>query len=105
MTARLLALVFFLCITGAYAQTPPVGLAVLNQVVALRAVTPSDTTVLLTTRGLHNGSATACNIAVVGVADTAAVTLLNVQAGADLPYSVVKVMSTNTTCTGIIALY
>jgi hypothetical protein len=69
-------------------------------------VTPSDTVALAsTTRGLFIGDATACNVALIFQRDNAAVTFLNVQSGAILPFSVNYVMSTNTTCVTVIALY
>ena len=78
---------------------------VYNQAVASAAVTPSDTTVLTLTRALYNGNATACNIALKLKNDSAAVTFNNVQSGAILPVAAKVVMSTNTTCSTIVALY
>lgn len=92
----------------AVAQTsivPPSGQSVLNQARQGRLLTASDTTFIQATRGVHIGDASACNIAVVFNGDSAAVTLANVQSGSDHPYSIVKLMSTNTTCTSVTALY
>jgi hypothetical protein len=94
----------------AFAQSgpfPPGGQPTLNQASQFVADTPSDTTILVPTRGLFIGNSTACNIAVVGAQgiSPSAVTLSNVNAGQILPFSVVKVMATNTTCTGIVLLY
>jgi hypothetical protein len=69
---------------------------------SLLAVTPSDSTVL-NCRALYVGGAG--NIAIMGVRDSAAVTLSGVLAGTVLPISASKVMSTNTTCTLIVALF
>lgn len=68
------------------------------------AVTPSDTTVLLPTRGLYVG--VAGNVAVALVDDPEmAVTFVGAAAGVVLPLRVVKVMATNTTASSIVALY
>ena len=67
------------------------------------AVTASDSTDLGCTRGIWVGGAG--NLAVRGVGDTAAVTLVGVVAGTLLPIQVDRVMSTNTTATSIVALY
>lgn len=64
------------------------------------AVTPSDT-VTVNFRALYVG--TAGNLAVVPVGGDAAVTFTNVPVGW-FPVSVSKVMSTNTTATGIIGV-
>ena len=94
----------------AWAQTKPNGEATLNQGISARAVTKSDSTILPGTRGLYVGDAAACAVAVVLQADNAtgagtAVTFSNVQPGSFLPLQVAKVMSTNTTCTSVVALY
>lgn len=67
------------------------------------AVTPSDATILPTTRALYIGGAG--DVAVIFAGDDAAVTLSGAQAGSVLPVQVTKVMSTNTTATNIVALY
>jgi hypothetical protein len=67
------------------------------------AVTPSDATILETTRGLWVGGAG--NVAVVFADGGSAVTLSTVGAGTLLPIQVKQVMSTNTTATLITALY
>lgn len=70
------------------------------------AVTPSDSTILVKTRALWIGGAG--NVAVV-FADAgtggSAVTLTGATAGSIIPVSAIKVMSTNTTATNIVALY
>lgn len=108
---RFLLLIVLLGIWGsAWAQSKPTGSATLNQGISARAVTKSDATLLPGTRGLYVGDATPCNVAVVLQADNAtgagaAVTFSNVQPGSFLPLQVAKVMSTNTTCTLVLALY
>lgn len=67
------------------------------------AVTPSDSTVLLPTRGLYVGGAG--DVAVILAEDDTAVTLTGCSAGLIYPLSVTKVMSTNTTATSIVALW
>jgi len=94
--------------TMAVAQQPPAppsGQAVFNQARSARALTKSDTTVFTATRGLFIGDAAACNIAVRFIQDSAAVTLTNVQAGANLPYSIIQLMSAGTSCTTVFAFY
>ena len=88
-----------------WAQHPPSGSAVINQGLAARLLTKSDTAYVMKTRGLFIGDATACNIALVFNADTAPVTFLNVQSGAVYPFQIIKLMSTGTTCTSVVALY
>src|SRR6476646_6676423 len=104
---RRAVLIALLCLAyfGARAQAPPAGVGVLNQALGARAVTKSDTTVIQTTRALFIGDAAACNIALILSGDSAAVTFSNVQPGEVLPFSAFKVMSTNTTCATIVALY
>ena len=96
-------------LTVAFAQTavvPPAGQATLNQARQARLLTASDTTVLpAATRGVHIGDTSPCDIAVVLFGDSAAVTLASVQPGSDHPYSIIKLMSTNTTCNSVVALY
>ena len=67
------------------------------------AVTPSDATILETTRALLVGGAG--NVAVVFADGGSAVTLTGLVAGSIYPLAVTKVMSTNTTATSIVALY
>jgi len=105
-----IALLGILLVGPARAQSKPTGSATLNQGLSARAVTKSDTTILPGTRGLYVGDAAACAVAVVLQADNAtgvgvAVTFSNVQPGSFLPLQVAKVMSTNTTCTSVVALY
>jgi hypothetical protein len=66
------------------------------------AITPSNTTVLRPTRGIYVG--TGGNIAVqMALGNT--VTLVGVLGGSILPIQVVKVLSTNTTASNMVALY
>lgn len=66
------------------------------------AVTPSDSTILGGVRALFVG--TGGNVAVVTPGRTTAVTFANVGDGTILPVRCSKVMSTNTTASGIVAL-
>lgn len=66
------------------------------------AVTPSDVTILPTTRGLYIG--TGGDVAVVMADGGSAVTFSSVLAGF-MPVQVTKVMSTNTTASNILALW
>lgn len=70
----------------------------------LRAVTPSDVTNF--TDGVCNALSigTTGNVAVLAENDTSAVTI-SVVAGQVLPVRAVRVNSTNTTSTGIVAMY
>ena len=90
-------------------QNLPVNPAsTLDQAVSAAAVTPSDSADLTgaPTRGLYNGTNASCNIAMRLNGDgTTATTFLNVPSGAVLPFHVKRVMATNTTCTGIVALF
>jgi len=92
-----------------HAQQRPAGDASLNQAISARVVTKSDATVLIPTRGLYVGDATACTLSLVFQADNTtgagvAVTFANVQPGSVLPFQVAKVMAA-TTCTAVTALY
>ena len=66
------------------------------------AVTPSDTALILSTRGLWIG--TAGNLTVDMAGDVGTVLLSNVPVGV-LPVRVVRVRATGTTASGIVALY
>lgn len=66
------------------------------------AVTPSDATVIPVTRALYIG--TGGTLVVVMADDTATTTFTNVAAGI-FPVQVKQVYSTDTTASGIIALY
>lgn len=68
----------------------------------LTAVTPSDTTVLPTTRGLYVG--TAGNISVV-TNEGSTVTITGALGGVIYPFQVTKVRSTSTTASNILACY
>jgi hypothetical protein len=97
--------------TVALAQTvdfQPGNNPVVNQARKGVAVTYSDTVNIAVTRGLYNGNATACDIAVLFNGDTTnTITLKNVPSGATLPYQIVRVKNSATTCSAstIIALY
>ena len=67
----------------------------------VEAITPNDSTVLATTRGLYVGGAG--NVA-IQAADGTTATLSGVVAGTVLPIQVVKVNATGTTATNIVAL-
>lgn len=71
-------------------------------ITAAASVTPSDSTVLTTTRGLFIGGDG--NIAVT-MSDGANVTFTSVKGGAVYPFRVIKVLSTGTTATSIVALF
>jgi hypothetical protein len=97
----------FLLPAVALAQPAPSGQAVLNQGRSADLLTPSDSTTITVTRGLHIGDAAACNISVVFSGDsltTGAVTLPNLQPGMSYPYSIKRLRSTGTTCTHVTAL-
>lgn len=66
------------------------------------AITPSDSTTIPATRGLYIGGAG--NISVVMAEDENTVLFSNVVAGSILPIQVIKVLSTDTTATLIVAL-
>jgi len=83
----------------------PQGQPVMNQALNASALTKSDTTVFTRTRGVYIGDAAACNIAVLFSGSAAAVTLANVQPGRYYPFSIIKLMSTNTTCAAVTVLY
>lgn len=65
-------------------------------------VTPSDTAELGNVRALYVGGAG--NLEIVGQDGTAA-TFTGVLSGTTLPVQALKVMSTGTTATGIVAIY
>lgn len=65
-------------------------------------VTPSDTTIIAATRGIV--AAVTGDIAVV-FPDSSTATFTGAVAGQIYPISVIKVMSTGTAATGIVALY
>ena len=67
------------------------------------AVTPSDSTVLNPTRGLYVG--TGGDVAVKMANQTTSVIFPDVLGGSILPIQVVKVLSTGTTASGMVALY
>ena len=66
----------------------------------------SDTTDLPggPTRGLWNGTGTSCTIGVMLADDTVAVTLSNTPAGS-LPLRVKRLMTTGTSCTGVVGFW
>lgn len=67
------------------------------------AVTASDSTTLSGVRGVYVGGAG--NVAMTFPGQSSAVTFVGVSAGTILPVQPVKIMSTNTTATDILALY
>lgn len=69
----------------------------------LAAVAPNDSTDLTGVRAVYVGGAG--NLALMGIHDSAAVTLSSVPAGSLIPVQVKRVMSTNTTATNIVAIY
>ena len=96
---------FLWLMTGhAFAQSTPGGMPVLNNTQA-RLLTKSDTTAVPITHAVYIGDAAACDIAVILSRDTSAVTFSKVQPGSTVPIQIRKLMSTNTTCTVVIALY
>lgn len=103
-TVAALALSWGVC--RAQQLPPPSGQAVLNQALAARLLTKSDTAKLSTvTRGLYIGDPLACQITVLFNFDTASVALNNVQPGAVYPFAIVQLFSTGTTCAAVTALY
>lgn len=92
-------------ISLAFAQLPPNGQSVLNQGYQARRLTKSDTTAVPVTRGIFIGDGAACDVALLFNGDTSPVTFPNVQSGAIYPFSIIKLMSANTTCTVVNALY
>ncbi len=66
----------------------------------LISITKSDSTVLSGVRALWIG--TGGDVAVLADGDTAPVTITNVANGSLLPVKAMKVMSTNTTASGIV---
>ena len=71
----------------------------------LRAVTPADNTPLPNGPCKAFQVGVAGNVAVIAEDDTAAVTLVGLQAGQVVPLRVKVVMATNTTATNITAFY
>jgi hypothetical protein len=68
-----------------------------------QAVTKSDSTTYSPTKAIWVG--TAGDLAVIMADDDSAVTFEDVAAGSLLPFSVTKVMSTNTTASGIVVTW
>jgi fructose-1,6-bisphosphatase len=66
------------------------------------AVTPSDSTVLATTRGLYMGGA---GNVTVDFADGTSAVLTAVIVGTIYPISIIRVKATGTTATAIVAIY
>lgn len=87
------------------AQFPTGAQPVINQGYSSAAITPSDTVPINRTRAIYNGNATACNINMQLVGDTAAIVWNNVQPGAYLAVQATLVKNTSTTCTNLIAIY
>lgn len=105
---RLLA-ALFICATAlpawAAGEMVPAGEPVVNQARQARSLTKSDSTVLIPTRGIYIGDAAACDVALLFVGDSVAVTFTNVQSGAVYPFQITKLMSTGTSCATVKALY
>lgn len=80
------------------------SLYTLNQAQKTATITPGAT-VLPPTRAIQNGSATACNISMQLLGDSAPTTWTNVQPGAILPVQATIIPAAGTTCTPILALY
>jgi hypothetical protein len=93
---------------AAWGQVGPPA-EVINQARKAATITPSDTVDLVqgATRFVYLPQATACNIAVIFVDDTVAITLaIPVSTNPDfIPMRVKRVMATNTTCTPIIGMW
>lgn len=66
-------------------------------------VTPGDSTIIPTTRGLYVG--TSGNVRVVFYNASSPVTLVGVPAGSLLPIRVKQIYSTGTTASNIVAMY
>jgi hypothetical protein len=80
----------------------------INSGTVARVVTPTDNVPLAlgATRLLFMGNAAACNLAVILLGDTTAVTFTNVPPTPGfIPLRAKVVMATNTTCTNIMAVY
>lgn len=67
-----------------------------------RAITPSNSTDILPTRGLYVGGA---GNVTVDMALGTPMTFVGVQGGTILPIQVTRIYATNTTATSIVALY
>jgi len=100
-----LAGVGLLDLRAAHGQAGPPG-EVINQARKALLLTPSDSADLALgpTRGLWNGTGVSCTIGVMLADDSAGVTLSNVPAG-PLPLRVKRLMSTGTSCTGIVGFW
>lgn len=69
------------------------------------AVSPNDTTNLtFTTRGVYVGTTGNLTVIMQGDASLTPVTFASVQAGSLLPLRVIRVMTTNTTASNIVAV-
>lgn len=82
---------------------------VYNQARHFVAVSPSDTVDLTAvTKGVFvagTNAGAACVLVAIGADDTSSVTFSNLQPGSDHPYALKRILSTSTTCVGILALY
>jgi hypothetical protein len=103
-----LVLMLLLSPLTAWGQVGPPA-EVINQARKAATITPSDTVDLVQgpTRFVYLPQATACNIAVIFVDDTVAITLaIPVSTNPDfIPMRVKRVMATNTTCTPIVGMW
>lgn len=80
---------------------------VLNQGRSFVAVTPSDGAdlAIAPTRGIIVAGSAACVLAIRGADDGTTTTNVTVAPGVAHPFQIKRVMATNTTCTGIVAIY
>lgn len=107
----LAAAIFFCCVGIAAAQEPPFTQhapplnPVTDNVQSAAAIVPSDTATIGPTKAIFNGNATACTIVMTLANDTASVTWQNVQPGSWMPVRAVRVFTTGTTCSGLVAAY
>lgn len=69
------------------------------------AVTNSDSTALIPTRGLYTGTGGDIKVTLADQSDAQAVTFAATNAGTVLPVQAIKVWATGTTASSIIALY
>lgn len=107
MSLSLLALLMLALVafsTMARAQQQAQGTPVLNQVLAARSLSKSDSAKFLPTRAIQIGDAAACTLEVLFFGDTASVTLTNVSPGIPLGYSIIQ-LRTGTGCGTVYGLY
>jgi hypothetical protein len=109
MVFKLVVFMTLLLPLSAFAQAPGPPTEAINSGRKGAVITPSDTVDLALgpTRFLYISQAAACNVAIIFVDDTAAITLAVPanSANAFMPVRAKRVMATNTTCTPIIGLW